>query len=99
MNPNPYQQGAPSLYGAQSMYQPAPSRPATDYLGMNLPSEGPSDAELDGAVQALLAHADLETITKREIRRRLEEQFGMDLAARKATINASIDRGLLNRQQ
>jgi len=70
---------------------------------MNFPGEGggfngPTDAELDNAVQALLVHADLETITKREIRRQLEEQFGMDLSARKATINAAIDRGLLSRQ-
>ncbi|KAI0027842.1 glycosyltransferase family 2 protein [Vararia minispora EC-137] len=107
-----YQQ-APSLYHQQtgslyhqptggSVYQPAPSRPATNYLDMQLPGEGvgsgPTDAELDRAVQALLAHADLETITKREIRRRLEEQFGMDLGVRKATINAAIDRGLLSRQ-
>ena len=56
---------------------------------------GPSDAELGLAVQNLLRGADLNSVTKREVRRQLEEHFGMDLTARKATINASIDRTLL----
>ena len=34
-------------------------------------------------------------VTKREIRCQLEEHFSMDLTARKATINATIDRTLL----
>jgi len=58
--------------------------------------DGPSDAQLDRAVQELLRDADLNTITKREIRRRLEERFNMDLNARKTTINAAIDRALLS---
>jgi len=85
--------------------QPAPSRPTTNYLGMALPtrspedmdfSGGPTDDEIDRAVQDLLHDADLNTITKREIRRRLEERFSMDLTPRKATINAAIDRVLLS---
>jgi chitin synthase len=57
---------------------------------------GPTDDELDRAVRDLLHDADLNTITKREIRRRLEERFSMDLTSRKATINAAIDRVLLS---
>ncbi|KAA1474601.1 glycosyltransferase family 2 protein [Dentipellis sp. KUC8613] len=89
------------------LYQPAPSRPATNYLGdINIPTTrspddygagAPSDAELDRAVQDFLRDADLNTVTKREIRRKLEETFGMDLSARKATINAAIDRVLLSK--
>jgi chitin synthase len=88
----------------------AQSRPPTDYLDMAIPtthstggfgdlspSGSPSDAELENAVQAVLAGADLNSITKREIRRQLEEQFGMDLTSRKAAINAAIDRVLLSR--
>jgi chitin synthase len=56
---------------------------------------GPSDAELGMAVQNLLRGADLNSVTKREVRRQLEEHFGMDLTAKKATINASIDQTLL----
>jgi chitin synthase len=88
------------------MYQSF-SRPPTNYLDVAIPTarsdaagefsaSGPSDAEIDRAVQALLHDADLNTVTKREIRRKLEEHFGVNLASRKATINAAIDRGLLN---
>jgi chitin synthase len=87
------------------MYQPF-SRPPTNYLDVAIPTTrsdaagelgvlGPSDAEIDRAVQALLRDADLNSVTKREIRRKLEEQFGVNLASRKASINAAIDRGLL----
>ncbi|TFY81864.1 hypothetical protein EWM64_g2154 [Hericium alpestre] len=92
---------------AGQLYQPAPSRPATNYLGdVAIPTTqspdqygagSPSDADLDRAVQDLLQDADLNTVTKREIRRKLEEHFGMDLNSRKATINAAIDRVLLSK--
>ena len=86
-----------------SLHQPTPSRPTTNYLDMSVPMTGspdalggPSDAELERAVQEVLTGADLNSITKREIRRQLEERFGMDLTARKSTINAAIDRVLLS---
>ena len=83
--------------------QPGLSRPPTTYLDMpipltqemNLTSGTPSDAGLKRTVQDILRTADLNTATKREIRRQLEEHFSMDLTARKATINAAIDRTLL----
>lgn len=56
----------------------------------------PSDHDLDHAVQEILRSADLNSITKREIRRQLESHFGMDLTSRKTVINASIDRVLLD---
>jgi chitin synthase len=79
---------------------------ASNYLGTDIPRtrspeqadiwDGPSDSELERAVQELLRDADLNTITKREIRKRMEEGFNMDLTSRKATINAAIDRVLLS---
>lgn len=56
----------------------------------------PSDGELERAVQDILRNADLNTITKREVRRTLEEQFQMDLTARKGMINGVIDRVLMS---
>lgn len=90
------------------LYQPAPSRPTTNYLDMPIPSSqspvqlgdfgiGPSDTEIDRAVEDILRDADLNTITKREIRGRLEEQFQTDLSSRKTTVNAAIDRALANK--
>jgi chitin synthase len=87
-------------------YYPEQQNRASNYLGADIPGtrtpedmdiwDGPSDAELERAVQELLRDADLNTITKREIRRRLEEKFNMDLNSRKATINTAIDRVLLS---
>lgn len=99
-------------------HQPAPSRPATNYLDMPMPTThssdtfdllpnlggggapaaggAPSDFELERSVQEIMRSADLNSVTKREIRRQLEEQFDMDLTSRKATINAAIDRILLS---
>ena len=57
---------------------------------------GPSDLDLERAVQDVLRSADLNSVTKREIRRQLENRFGMDLTSRKSVINASIDRVLLD---
>lgn len=83
------------------MYQPAPSRPVTNYLDMPIPTTGspeghPTDNDLDSAIQNILSTADLNSVTKREIRRQLEDHFGMDLSPRKAAINQSIDRILLS---
>ncbi|KAF5344589.1 hypothetical protein D9758_013900 [Tetrapyrgos nigripes] len=94
----------PDMTGSGMLYQPTPSRPTTNYLDMPMPLTGspdgsphvgsPSDAELERAVQDLLRFADLNSVTKRELRRQLEEQFGMDLTSRKGMINAAIDRCL-----
>ena len=54
-----------------------------------------SDLNLEHAVQDVLRSADLNSITKREIRCQLESHFRMDLSSRKAVINATIDRTLL----
>ena len=93
--------------GGGVVHQPVPSRPVTNYLDVQIPSTrspedqdflgGPSDAEIERAVEDHLRTADLTTITKREIRRRLEEQFGQDLSSRKRVINEAIDRVLLAR--
>ena len=86
------------------LHQPTPSRPSTNYLDVQIPTsrspedvDGPSDAEIDNAVERVLRDADLTTVTKREIRRQLEDQYGMDLSSRKQAINAAIDRVLLSR--
>lgn len=95
------------LGDTNSLYQPAPSRPVTNYLDIPIPTTGspdnfnmppgsPTDIDLDRAVQNVLRGADLNSVTKREIRRQLEDQFGMDLTSRKASINAAIDRVLLS---
>lgn len=87
---------APSQYLDMS-FPPASAPMMGHESGEHSPSggNGPSDYELDRAVQDILRDADLNTVTKREVRRKLEDKYGMDLSTRKATINAVIDRILL----
>jgi chitin synthase len=87
------------------------SRPATAYLDMGArnsspifdyemaaasPTAGPSDHDLEIAVRDLLRDADLNTVTKRAIREKLQTRFGVDLGPRKATINSIVDKVLLS---
>ena len=75
----------------QSLFHPmAETTPLQTSAG-----QGISDTDLERAVQDILRSADLNSITKREIRRQLESHFGMDLTSRKAVINAAIDRTIL----
>ncbi|KIM80662.1 glycosyltransferase family 2 protein [Piloderma croceum F 1598] len=95
---------ASPLRAMSEVHQPLTSRPVTNYLDMNIPAtrspdSEPTDSELDQAVQSILRSADLNSVTKREIRRKLEDHFGMDLTSRKAAINQAIDRILLSHAQ
>ena len=87
------------------LHHPAPSRPVSNYLNIqipttrspeNAPSGSPRDGDFERAIQEILRGADLNSVTKREIRRQLENQFGMDLSSRRNSINAAIDRILLS---
>jgi DEK C terminal domain len=102
-----YTSGRNTPIGGPYLHQPAPSRPVTNYLDMPIPQSRspdavnfgdgqPTDSDIDRAVQEILRDADLNTVTKREIRRKLEDLFGVDLSNRKAAINATIDRVLLS---
>jgi len=94
-----------SEFGAGVMPAPAPSRPGTNYFDMPVTTGSldlgqfgqgsPSDDDIERAVTNILQGADLNTITKKNVRQRLEEHFGSDLSSRKATINAAIDRVIL----
>ncbi|KZS96924.1 glycosyltransferase family 2 protein [Sistotremastrum niveocremeum HHB9708] len=84
-------------------YGNAPSRPITNYLDVRIPSAQstsglPSDTEIMDAVKSILQEVNLDTVTKREIRQRLEDMFGCDLSSRKLSINAAIDKILLGDQ-
>ncbi|KAL6309476.1 glycosyltransferase family 2 protein [Sparassis latifolia] len=95
-------------YSPGAFHQPTPSRPVSNYVDSAVPmtrspeeldfnTGGPSDADLERAVEDVLREADLTTTTKREIRARLEQRFNMDLSLRKRAINDAIDRILVNR--
>ena len=99
-SPAPSQRGVYPPPGYQSgrntpqspFYPMAETAPLQQQPSSSLPI---SDFDLERAVQDVLRTADLNSVTKREIRRQLESHFGMDLSTRKAVINATIDRTLL----
>lgn len=73
------------------------SSPVFDYeMAAASPTAGPSDHDLEIAVRDLLRDADLNTVTKRAIREKLQTGFGVDLGPRKATINSIVDKVLLS---
>jgi len=96
-------QGQGRFLGSQAGFGNAPSRPVTGYLDVAQSSSpfedlgAPSDAELEATINGLVKEADLNTLTKREIRQRLEDHFATDLSSRKAAINAMIERALFAR--
>jgi chitin synthase len=74
----------------------SPSHGGFDLGGLG-GSASPSDAEIERAVREVLANADLNTVTKKNVRHRLEEMFGLDLSHRKAAINSAIDAVLVTK--
>ncbi|KDN32894.1 hypothetical protein RSAG8_14020, partial [Rhizoctonia solani AG-8 WAC10335] len=92
---NPGSGGRGTPVGGRQYAQTTMSRPATNYLDMPthmFSGDGPSDAELERAVQEILATADMSQVTKRTVRTQLESAFGVNLTSRKDFINAMIER-------
>lgn len=58
-----------------------------------------SDSELVGRLREFLSTSDLNTTTTATVRRKLEEDFGIDLSEKKAFIRAQIDLYLESQQQ
>ncbi len=53
-----------------------------------------SESTLEEAIQRICATADLESLTKKGVRKQLEQQFGVSFNERKETINRLIERVL-----
>lgn len=79
-----------------------PSRPPSNFLGdlnvetapIALGAEGITDAQLEGSVRRICAGADLDTLTKKGVRKQLEEEYGVGLTSRKDAINRIIEKVL-----
>ena len=96
-----FQTPLPSI---SKVHQPFASVLVTNDLEIHIPTTQsiggePMDSDLDCSVQSILLSVDLNSVTKREIRRKLEDHFGIDLTSRKAAINQAIDRILLSHAQ
>ncbi|KAF8688556.1 TRAFAC class myosin-kinesin ATPase superfamily Myosin family, partial [Rhizoctonia solani] len=81
--------------GGRPYAQTTMSRPATNYLDMPahmFSGDGPSDPEIEKAIQDILSTADMSQVTKRSVRTQLENGFGVNLTSRKDFINSVIER-------
>ena len=88
----------------QSSYsQAAPqSRPQSNFLPevsvesapLGLGAQGIPEAQLEGSIRRICAGADLDTLTKKGVRKQLEEEYGVVLTGRKDAINRIIERVL-----
>ncbi|KAF9019249.1 glycosyltransferase family 2 protein [Hymenopellis radicata] len=101
---NPYAESyTASLYGRETYYEPgarsyspAPSKqnmpfpPSGFNSGRNTPQY--TQSPMGYQAPAVLRTADLNSVTKKDLRRHLEERFGVDLTEKKARINAMVDR-------
>jgi chitin synthase len=79
---------APSLHHRDSS---APLLP--DYApaqAISLGAQAITDADLAAEIREICRGADLDTLTKKGVRRELEARFGVDLGVRKETINGLI---------
>lgn len=77
----PVQPNANSMYG-----MPVRGDTTDDLLGDNL-----SDAQLEASIRRITDSADLDTLTKKGVRKQLETEYGISLASRKDTINRIIE--------
>lgn len=86
------------------MRQSSYSRPASNFLPelqintdsntMSLGAEGITEGQLEVSIRRICEGADLDTLTKKGVRKALEEEYGVGLGGRKEAINRIIERVL-----
>ena len=67
---------------------------AVDSASIGLGENGVTDTQLEASIRQICAGADLDTLTKKGVRKKLEEEYGMTLTTRKDTINRIIEKVL-----
>lgn len=87
---------------APAQAPPPASRPVSNFLGdlstetapISLGAEGITDAQLEGSIRRICAGADLDNLTKKGVRKQLEEEYEVGLGGRKESINRIIEQVL-----
>lgn len=67
---------------------------AVDSAPVTLGEAGITDAQLEHSIRQICAGADLDRLTKKGVRKQLEVEYGVGLAARKDGINRIIEQVL-----
>lgn len=91
-----------SSYSYAQQPPSAQSQPASNFLPevnvetqpIGLGEAGITDAQLESSIRRICASADLDTLTKKGVRKQLEEEYETGLSARKESINRIIERVL-----
>lgn len=73
---------------------PTQHLPEMDWAPLDLGEAGVSDAQLESSIRRICGEADLDTLTKKGVRKELEREFGVALDQRKETINRIIEQVL-----
>lgn len=98
---NPVHQQQQSLYGSQLGFQEQEHGRSGSSSYSNSPRAMspsprrgglPEDGQILADVQAILATADLSTLTKKGVRQELESAYGCELGSRRALVNQEISR-------
>ncbi|KAN0059843.1 Chitin synthase, class 8 [Thecaphora frezii] len=105
--PQQYVQGAASVYGGSQfgMGNVGAGGAAVPASGRATPTMGgeplvdartgsgqlPSDDVIKGDIRQLIAESDLTTVTKKQLRAKLEQKYGTSIDSKKAFINAQIE--------
>ncbi|OCF76617.1 chitin synthase [Kwoniella mangroviensis CBS 8886] len=71
-----------------------PSASNDNNIGLSLGPEGITEAQLEVSIRRICAESDLDTLTKKVVRKKLEEEFGVGLGGRKDSINRIIEQVL-----
>lgn len=103
--PSPWSQPG-TRNSSYSFAPPAPMGPSSRQVSMFLP-EGNidnsridmgeatiTDAQLERSIRRICQGADLDTLTKKSVRKTLEQEYGVDLTPRKDSINRIIEQVL-----
>ena len=61
---------------------------------MDLGEAGITEAQLESSIRRICGGADLDQLTKKGVRKQLEEEYGVGLGGRKEAINRIIERVL-----
>lgn len=91
----------PQTQMSQYIQPQAQSRPPSSFLPevdasapIALGEAGVTDKQLESSIRRICSTADLDNLTKKGVRKQLEGEYGVDLTARKDTINRIIERVL-----
>lgn len=89
---------------SSSYFPPQGQQPGTNYLSdLSLPQdsslgelsgEAVTDERLENSIRSICIGADLETLTKKGVRKQLEAEYGVGLGSRKDGINRLIEKVL-----